>query len=416
MAVVSGRLKNSKSPKDLDDIAIALIDPNRIVDSVGAFTTIEYYGSFNDERAAFFNLLANHPAGRLRAKAAVAKDLTRDSVLALAADSSRDVKLALIQNESAVGLLSPEECLRIVDGDSALALDLLLSLEMLAKEDLAADMSGERAQRRDAVLRAVVDALSGQKDADVVRAVFGERLFLEEVEAGCASLTGRNAPREKPGSRSRERALNDATAIFGRPGDWAFAYAFVRMRPVAGDCARIGPAVFVPTTGLDDIGAELGEDPQREKLKTRLAQCRCARVCALAAGWACMPHEALESLKGDSEYAVRIALLQNDAALEALDEEDIVRLLAGDPGLAREAFWLRKPDGKVLSAMHQCFDGCGDPDMATLLADWDLSAAKTEDPLEDIIVDDLEEDDFEEVVLSPEEIRSKALAAWKKLG
>ena len=68
LAVVSGRLKNSKSPKDLDDIDIALIDPNRIVDSVGAFTTIEYYGAFNDERAAFFNLLANHPAGRLRAK------------------------------------------------------------------------------------------------------------------------------------------------------------------------------------------------------------------------------------------------------------------------------------------------------------------------------------------------------------
>ena len=58
LAVVSGRLKNSKSPKDLDDI----------VDSVGAFTTIEYYGAFNDERAAFFNLLANHPAGRLRAR------------------------------------------------------------------------------------------------------------------------------------------------------------------------------------------------------------------------------------------------------------------------------------------------------------------------------------------------------------
>ena len=64
------------------------------------------------------------------------------------------------------------------------------------------------------MLRAVATHFRAKKDADVVRAVFGERLFLEEVEAGCASLRD-VMRREKTGQRSRERAFNDATAIFG---------------------------------------------------------------------------------------------------------------------------------------------------------------------------------------------------------
>ena len=76
-------------------------------------------------------------------------------------------------------------------------------------------------------------------------------------------------------------------------------------------------------------------------------------------------------LKKDKSYAVRRNLLNNESALDALSEEDILELLGEDPGLVEETFGWGCTSPPIAAMLKKRFADSPDPHLREIVAQFE---------------------------------------------
>lgn len=381
-AFISGRIKDKNHPEDLDDIAYSTISTKDFYDHFGAYDLMPYPGEFQKSKIAFFNLIVSHPNQRIHwAAAANTRGLTPENAEILCADTYRDTLVALAGNTSAVRLLSDEACLNLIKIKSEYNADsihfLMGSLKELIREEIALENPHALAKRV-STLRTLIAELADNRNPEISSKVVSAQKFLEEVDAGTVSITGRYAPNIISDQAFRERVLDENTAvpIFGLPDDYSFAMTVIKT-PTKRKTEKInvkiiaGPMVFIPIEDISSIFRGMNDEKLSDELKSRLAQCRSAHMRVVAASWKTLPKNALERLKTDGEYMVRKALLTNLHAVQTLQATDIDRLFKKDPQLLVEVVEAVEIDDKYRQTIRAAFTDCKDPHVAKILRQLD---------------------------------------------
>lgn len=329
--------------------------------------------SESDKR--FINRLALNPDARLRTVAAAVEGaLDPDTVRKLAKDPAFAVRRELSRNEDAVGKLTAAECVQLTQNDTSLIANVLNTLARIVRdpaEPLDDDLDLlEEAQKETLCaiekLRFVVYAFKGHSDRDVRNEVADAEEVLTEADKDPAFFVPvKDAKLHKI---LKKRALRES--FVGQPGEYAVGFVFLDETALSEGSVALeaeSPVLRLPLDAYREVVRDLPNGEPQDVFLERFASNASASVREDAAQIECLPKAALDSLKTDDNYDVRLALLQNESALTDLSEKDIIALIRGDTGLVRDAFEYSKVGERLRSILETAFEDSDDPNVAELL-------------------------------------------------
>lgn len=379
LALVAVRL-NEKGVIDRDQQMLVLpVSIAYAADALNFLNWEQYPELFEAVRKVFVNRLACHPDARLRAIAAEADVLADDVVLELTQDSAFAVRQALARNNEAICKLSGERCAQLAKDDETLAIDVLNTLERLARrenrrlnalsENDDAETSSNASPEANPVnvintLRAVADRFMRHPDYEV-RAAAKEALeALEPEEAPSRAQMLWNKRRKVRASASN--------AFFGNPGEDAYGFIFLDDIELNVDGTALPkenlPIFLLPADALTSLIGDLPCNRVAQKFLERLSRNGSSHVREAAAQLAFLPKAAIDVLKNDPTYSVRLALLQNESVLTELTDEDVLHLIKNDASIIREAFAYADVGARLSRILHHAFDYTEDPGISEILA------------------------------------------------
>lgn len=325
--------------------------------------------NFSEQDRRFVNRLARHRDARLRAAAAGVEDtLDSDTVRNLAKDPSFAVRQAIATNDDALGKLSGAECVELAATDAFLVADVINTLKRNVRrlsERPAPFPIGrespqdEAASRQDASvalekLRCVMDFYRNHPDYLLRNAVLDAEETLKEL--GKVS-EDRTAGAGSECRNSREK-LARWYGFVGNPGEFSLGLVFLDEEAFPAGIVKAdadSPLFYVPVEKFSVIVRSLPKDESSEIFFERLAANSCARVREAVADVGVLSKSAVEMLKNDPDYVVRLVLLRNEKALAKLSSQDIIGLFRGDAGLLRVAYEYGKPDARTLQILRDGF-------------------------------------------------------------
>ena len=330
--------------------------------------------SESDKR--FINRLALSRDARLRTVAAAVEGaLDSETVRKLAKDPAFAVRRELSLNDDAVGKLTAAECVQLTHGDTSLIVNVLNALERIVR-DPACSLDGEDLDLLEEVqqetisaiekLRFLVYAYKGHSDRDVRNEVADAEEVLTEADKDPTFFVP--AKEAKLHRILKKRALRES--FVGNPGEFAVGFVFLDETALAEGSVALdaeSPVLCIPLDAYRDVIRDLPNGEPRDVFLERFAANPNAGVREDAAHIECLPKAALDSLKTDDNYDVRLALLQNESALTELSEKDLVSLIRGDTGLVRDAFEYTKVGERMRSILETAFEDSDDPNIAELL-------------------------------------------------
>lgn len=331
--------------------------------------------SESDKR--FVNRLALHRDARLRTVAAAIEGaLDSETVRKLAKDPAFSVRRELSRNDDALGKLSAEECVQLTQRDSSLIMNVLTTLTRIVDEsaraldDEAAELAATLPKVRvDAIekLRFVIDTFKDHPDRDVRNEAADAEEELKETDNESACIVPAKVMKLRK-RREKQRALRES--FVGNPGEYAVGFVFLKESALSkGNILpdRESPLFRIPLDAYGEVIRGLPNCDPREVFLERFAANASARVREITAEVECLPKAALDLLKTDDNYDVRLALLQNESALTELSEKDLVALIRGDTGLVHDAFEYSKLGERMRSILETAFEDSDDPNIAELL-------------------------------------------------
>lgn len=330
--------------------------------------------SESDKR--FINRLALSRDARLRTVAAAVEGaLDSETVRKLAKDPAFAVRRELSLNDDAVGKLTAAECVQLTHGDTSLIVNVLNALERIVR-DPACSLDGEDLDLLEEVqqetisaiekLRFLVYAYKGHSGRDVRNEVADAEEVLTEADKDPAFFVPvKDAKLHKI---LKKRALRES--FVGNPGDFAVGFVFLDETALADGSVALdaeSPVLCIPLDAYRDVIRDLPNGEPRDVFLERFTANASASVREEAAQVECLPKAALDSLKTDDNYDVRLALLQNESALTELSEKELIALIRGDTGLVRDAFEYTKVGERMRSILETAFEDSDDPNIAELL-------------------------------------------------
>lgn len=371
LALVGARLNESCR---IDPASEKLVLPVSIPLAVTIFNWMDAGEIRQGEESAqqfFAERLAKHPDARLRAIAASMAKLSPQAAARLALDPAHEVRRALAMNERAAARLPLEECIALAASDEALPELIFQSLRSAAWEarrraSESASQSlraKEDARRVYAKLRAAAVRFLESGDYEVREAARSaiEACSGEEEEANEFRLPLRFRRSRRPASRE---------AFCGRPGDFGCAIGLLDASTdrAEAELERLSPLLGIPVETYADFIAQLPHTPVSERFVEAFARHPSHRVREAAAERENLTPNALDALKLDSNYDVRLALLSNDCALPMLSRDEILMMLRGDAGLIRETFGWRSRSEHAAQVLEEAYADAGDPGIREVLA------------------------------------------------
>lgn len=108
-----------------------------------------------------------------------------------------------------------------------------------------------------------------------------------------------------------------------------------------------------------------------DEMVLRLAEHEAETVRSEIASHDNLPPQAVERLKKDKSYVVRRNLLNNESALDALSEEDILEMLGEDPGLVEETFGWGYTSPRIAAMLKKRFADSADPHLREIVAQFE---------------------------------------------
>ena len=334
--------------------------------------------NFSEQDRRFVNRLACHPDARLRAAAArVEETLDPDTVRKLAKDPSFAVRQAIATNDDAVDKLSDAECVELAATDAFLVPDVIVTLrrnvrrffERPAPSPISTQTEVASRQKACATvvkLRSVMGVYRNHPDYLLRNAVQDAEVTLKELEKVPADRTS-DAQSERRLSRE---GLARRYGFVGNPGEFALGLVFLDDEALSAGIVKANadsPLFSVPVEKFSVIVRHLPKDESSEIFFERLAANGCARVREAVADVGVLSQTAVEMLKNDPDYVVRLVLLRNEKALAKLSSQDIIGLFRGDVGLPRVAYEYGKPDARTLQILREGFQATDDPGAAEFL-------------------------------------------------
>lgn len=337
--------------------------------------------NFSEPDRRFVNRLAYHPDARLRATAAGVEDaLDPDTVRNLAKDPSFSVRRAIATNDDAVGKLSGAECVALAATDAFLVLDVIVTLKRNVLRSFErptpspierASSQSETTSRQKAgvavdKLRSVMDVYRNHPDYLLRNAVLDAEETLKELKKASADRTS-GAQGE---CRKSREDLARWYGFVGNPGEFALGLVFLDDESYSAGIVKTdadSPLFTVPVEKFGTVVRKLPKDESSEIFFERLAANGCARVREAVADVGVLSKTAVEMLKNDPDYVVRLVLLRNEKALAKLSAQDIIGLFRGDASLLRAAYEFGKPDARTLQILREEFRTTDDPGAAEFL-------------------------------------------------
>ena len=334
--------------------------------------------NFSEHDRRFVNRLARHPDARLRAAAARVEDtLDPDTVKKLAKDPSFAVRQAIATNDDAVDKLSGAECVELAATDAFFVPDIIVTLKRNVRHFFESpapspvSTESEAASRQNACvavdkLRSVMGVYRNHPDYLLRNAVQDAEETLKEWEKVPADRTS-DAQSERRLSREE---LARRYGFVGNPGEFALGFLFLDDEALSVGIVQAdadSPLFTVPVEKFGTVVRKLPKDEPSEIFFERLAANGCARVREAVADVGVLSQTAVEMLKNDPDYVVRLVLLRNEKALAKLSAQDIIGLFRGDAGLLRAAYEFGKPDARTLQILREGFRVTDDPGAAEFL-------------------------------------------------
>ncbi len=323
----------------------------------------------------FINRLALSRDARLRTVAAAVEGaLDPETVRKLAKDPAFAVRRELSRNEDAVGKLTAAECVQLTQNDTSLIVNVFNTLERIVRDpadpldddlDLLEEAQKETLSAIEK-LRFVVYAYKGHSDRDVRNEVADAEEALTEADRDPTFFVP--VKDAKLHRILKKRALRES--FVGQPGEYAVGFVFLDETALSEGSVALeaeSPVLRLPLDAYREVVRELPNGEPRDVFLERFAANANAGVREDAAQIECLPKAALDLLKNDDNYDVRLALLQNESALTDLSEKDIIALLRGDTGLVRDAFEYSKVGERLRSILETAFEDSDDPNVAELL-------------------------------------------------
>ena len=323
----------------------------------------------------FINRLALSRDARLRAVAAAVEGaLDPETVRKLAKDPAFAVRRELSRNDDAVGKLTAAECVQLTQNDTSLVVNVLNTLERIVRDpagpldddlDLLEEVQQETISAIEK-LRFLVYAYKGHSDRDVRNEVADAEEVLTEADKDPAFFVP--VKDAKLHRILKKRALRES--FVGNPGEFAVGFVFLDETALSEGSVALdaeSPVLCIPLDVYRDVIRDLPNGEPRDVFLERFAANAGASVREDVAQVECLPKTALDSLKSDDNYDVRLALLQNESALTELSEKDLVALIRGDTGLVRDAFEYSKLGERMRSILETAFEDSDDPNIAELL-------------------------------------------------
>lgn len=325
--------------------------------------------NFSEQDRRFVNRLTYHPDARLRVAAAgVEETLDPDTVRKLAKDPSFAVRQAIATNDDAVDKLTGAECVELAATDAFLVPDVIVTLrrnvrrffEPSASSPIERESSQSEAALRQKAgvavdkLRSVMDVYRNHPDYLLRNAVQDAEETLKELEKVPADRTS-DAQSERRLSREE---LARRYGFVGNPGEFALGFLFLDDEALSAGIVKAdadSPLFSVPIEKFSVIVRHLPKDESSEIFFERLAANGCARVREAVADVGVLSQTAVEMLKNDPDYVVRLVLLRNEKALAKLSSQDIIGLFRGDACLLRAAYEFGKPDERTLQILREGF-------------------------------------------------------------
>ena len=323
----------------------------------------------------FINRLALSRDARLRTVAAAVEGaLDPETVRKLAKDPAFAVRRELSRNDDAVGKLTAAECVQLTQNDTSLVVNVLNALERIVRDpagplDDDLDLLEEAQQETISAiekLRFLVYAYKGHSDRDVRNEVADAEEVLTEADKDPAFFVP--VKDAKLHRILKKRALRES--YVGNPGEFAVGFVFLDETALSEGSVALdaeSPVLCIPLDAYRDVIRDLPNGEPRDVFLEHFAANAGASVREDAAQVECLPKAALDSLKNDDNYDVRLALLQNESALTELSEKDLVSLIRGDTGLVRDAFEYTKVGERMRSILETAFEDSDDPNIAELL-------------------------------------------------
>lgn len=314
--------------------------------------------NFSEPDRRFVNRLAYHPDARLRAAAAgVEEALDPDTVRKLAKDPSFAVRRAIATNDDAIDKLSGAECVALAATDYFLVPDVIITLKRNVRRFFerpahspfkrvspqSESTSWQKAGVAVDKLRSVMNVYRNHPDYLLRNAVLDGEETLKELK---------KVPRDRTSGVQSEcrKSREDLARRYGFVGNpWEFALGLVFLDDEALSAGTVqadadSPLFTVPVEKFGTVVRKLPKDESSEIFFERLAANGCARVREAVADVGILSKTAVEMLKNDPDYVVRLVLLRNEKALAKLSAQDIIGLFRGDVCLLRAAHEFGKPD------------------------------------------------------------------------
>lgn len=323
----------------------------------------------------FINRLALSRDARLRTVAAAVEGaLDPETVRKLAKDPAFAVRRELSRNDDAVGKLTAAECVQLTQNDTSLVVNVLNTLERIVRDpagpldddlDLLEEVQQETISAIEK-LRFLVYAYKGHSDCDVRNEVADAEEVLTEADKDPAFFVP--VKDAKLHRILKKCALRES--FVGNPGEFAVGFVFLDETALSEGSVALdaeSPVLCIPLDAYRDVIRDLPNGEPRDVFLEHFAANAGASVREDAAQVECLPKAALDSLKNDDNYDVRLALLQNESALTELSEKDLVALIRGDTGLVRDAFEYSKLGERMRSILETAFEDSDDPNIAELL-------------------------------------------------
>ena len=327
-------------------------------------------------RQEFMCWLGLHPDARLRALTAAEPWIADGIVKKLAADPAYGVRSALSQNPPVAADMKMSLLIPMVSDDAELIENLSRSLTEAfeLKMRMRIRTRGQRPHSVDDFNRIhhlpreidklkekideFIETFGGHSDPSV-------RQCVRELDARVNELLESPEDADRRGAlrRGRRSFFRGTSKIFGRLDAYDYALAFLTIDEQSGkvDLNRDICAMMLSLEALEKVASELPTGQSNDEIVLRLAEHSSGIVRAAVASRDGLPPQVVELLKNDATYAVRRALLNNEAALVELSGEEILHILGDDPGLLEDAFGLRCPSTRISRLLKQRFAEASDP-------------------------------------------------------
>lgn len=336
-----------------------------------------------ERRSEFVPWLGLHPDARLRATAAAETQISPVLVRMLAADPAFEVRRQLSQNVEAVSVMKPDLVIKFAADDAELIENVLSTMpEALAqKMQEWSEIQDDRAHNIDEfnkIHHLPVDIKNLKRRLEEVIQIFAEhadpnvRREVRRTEAKLRSLCESfDKGLERPSRSSRQSESPDGSENFhDRRNGYDYALFYVNIDEESGQMAKETSMCGLPlsTYAVELAASSLPAGRATEEMVLRLAEHEAETVRSEIASHADLPPQAVEHLKKDKSYAVRRNLLNNESALDALSEEDILDMLGEDPGLVEETFGWGYTSPRIAAMLKKRFADSPDPHLREIVA------------------------------------------------